>query len=212
MGVPSMRARRAPPGPRSSSSSATGSAGTVSASGTTGRRSPGCSRRARPRTGPTGHSSRGRASSRTTAARQGRSSFISRTGEARCPCSPSTRTGPTESTATSSPHLSRPRRLRLQRERKRELARQLRPEHLRRHLQLRDFCYGFFPHSGAFDRPGDQVPRDSRRAGTVEGPGVTPDVMWAAEDIGAYDATVQQADAVAGAELGRPEVLQLSAS
>jgi len=51
---------------------------------------------------------------------------------------------------------------------------------------LGDFCYGFFPHSG---HPTGQ---GTRYRATVEGPGVTPDVMWAADDIGAYDATVQQ--------------------
>jgi hypothetical protein len=51
---------------------------------------------------------------------------------------------------------------------------------------LGDFCYGFFPHSG---HPTGQ---GTRYRATVEGPGVTPDVMWAANDIGAYDAAVQQ--------------------
>jgi len=51
---------------------------------------------------------------------------------------------------------------------------------------LGDFCYGFFPHSGH--------PRGSgtKYRATVEGPGVTPDVMWAQDDIGAYDDAVQQ--------------------
>jgi hypothetical protein len=51
---------------------------------------------------------------------------------------------------------------------------------------LGDFCYGFFPH---FGHPSGQ---GTRYRATAEGPGVTPDVMWAADDIGAYDATVQQ--------------------
>jgi len=51
---------------------------------------------------------------------------------------------------------------------------------------LGDFCYGFFPHSG---HPTGQ---GTKYRATVEGPGVTPVVMWAADDIGAYDATVQQ--------------------
>jgi hypothetical protein len=51
---------------------------------------------------------------------------------------------------------------------------------------LGDFCYGFFPHSG---HPTGQ---GTKYRATVEGPGVTPDVMWAADDIGAYDATAQQ--------------------
>jgi hypothetical protein len=51
---------------------------------------------------------------------------------------------------------------------------------------LGDFCYGFFPHSG---HPNGQ---GTRYRATVEGPGVTPDVMWAADDVGAYDATAQR--------------------
>jgi hypothetical protein len=50
---------------------------------------------------------------------------------------------------------------------------------------LGDFCYGFFPHFG--HPPGNGV----KYRATVEGPGVTPDVMWAADDIGPYDASVQ---------------------
>lgn len=51
---------------------------------------------------------------------------------------------------------------------------------------LGDFCYGFFPHFGHPSGHG------TKYRATVEGPGVTPDVMWAADDIGPYDATVQQ--------------------
>jgi hypothetical protein len=50
---------------------------------------------------------------------------------------------------------------------------------------LGDFCYGFFPHSG------HPAGRGTRYRATVEGPGVTPDVMWADDDVGAYDASVQ---------------------
>ena len=50
---------------------------------------------------------------------------------------------------------------------------------------LGDFCYGFFPHSG---HPSGQ---GTRYRATVEGPGVTPDVMWAADDAGPFDASVQ---------------------
>jgi hypothetical protein len=50
---------------------------------------------------------------------------------------------------------------------------------------LGDFCYGFFPHSG------HPVGKGTRYRATVEGPGVTPDVMWAADDIGPFDASVQ---------------------
>jgi hypothetical protein len=51
---------------------------------------------------------------------------------------------------------------------------------------LGDFCYGFFPHSG---HPTGQ---GTKYRASVEGPGVTPVVMWSADDIGAYNATVQQ--------------------
>jgi hypothetical protein len=51
---------------------------------------------------------------------------------------------------------------------------------------LGDFCYGFFPHAG---HPSGQ---GTKYRATVEGPGVTPDVMWAADDIGPYDDSVQQ--------------------
>ena len=50
---------------------------------------------------------------------------------------------------------------------------------------LGDFCYGFFPHGS--HPPGN----GTKYRATAEGPGVTPDVMWAADDIGPYDATVQ---------------------
>jgi hypothetical protein len=50
---------------------------------------------------------------------------------------------------------------------------------------LGDFCYGFYRHGGHPSGDGSQY-----RA-TAEGPGVTPDVMWAAKDIGALDPTVQ---------------------
>jgi hypothetical protein len=50
---------------------------------------------------------------------------------------------------------------------------------------LGDFCYGFFPHSG---HPNG---RGTRYRATVEGPGVTPVVMWADNDVGPYDASVQ---------------------
>jgi len=50
---------------------------------------------------------------------------------------------------------------------------------------LGDFCYGFFPHGS--HPPG----QGTKYRATVEGPGVTPDVMWAADDAGPYDASVQ---------------------
>ena len=50
---------------------------------------------------------------------------------------------------------------------------------------LGDFCYGFFPHSGY--PPG----QGTKYRATAEGPGVTPDVLWAADDIGAFVQSVQ---------------------
>ena len=50
---------------------------------------------------------------------------------------------------------------------------------------LGDFCYGFFPHAG---HPAGQ---GTKYRATAEGPGVTPDVMWAAADAGPFDASVQ---------------------
>jgi len=50
---------------------------------------------------------------------------------------------------------------------------------------LGDFCYGFYRHAGHPSGDGTQY-----RA-TAEGPGVTPDVMWAAKDIGPLDTDLQ---------------------
>jgi hypothetical protein len=50
---------------------------------------------------------------------------------------------------------------------------------------LGDFCYGFYPHAGHPSGDG------TKYRATVEGPGVTPDVMWGAKDIGPFNATVQ---------------------
>jgi hypothetical protein len=50
---------------------------------------------------------------------------------------------------------------------------------------LGDFCYGFYAHAG---HPGGT---GTKYRATVEGPGVTPDVMWSADDIGPLDRTVQ---------------------
>lgn len=48
-----------------------------------------------------------------------------------------------------------------------------------------DFCFAFYPVAGH--------PRGNgtKYRATVEGPGVTPDVMWEADDIGRYNRTVQ---------------------
>jgi len=50
---------------------------------------------------------------------------------------------------------------------------------------LGDFCYGFYRHAGHPSGDGTQY-----RA-TAEGPGVAPDVMWAAKDIGPLDTDLQ---------------------
>lgn len=51
---------------------------------------------------------------------------------------------------------------------------------------LGDFCYGFFRHGG--HPPGI----GTKYRATVEGPGVTPDVMWSGDDIGRFKAPVQR--------------------
>jgi hypothetical protein len=48
-----------------------------------------------------------------------------------------------------------------------------------------DFCYAFYPHSG---HPGGE---GAKYRATVEGPGVTPDVMWEADDAGSLDRTLE---------------------
>jgi hypothetical protein len=48
-----------------------------------------------------------------------------------------------------------------------------------------DFCYGFFPHSAHPSGEG------TRYRAVVEGPGVTPDVMWQGDDVGPYDPALQ---------------------
>jgi hypothetical protein len=50
---------------------------------------------------------------------------------------------------------------------------------------LGDFCYGFYPHFGHPSGGG------TKYRATVVGPGVTPDVMWQADDIGPFDRAVQ---------------------
>ena len=50
---------------------------------------------------------------------------------------------------------------------------------------LGDFCYGFYRHFGHPSGDGTQY-----RA-TAEGPGVTPDVMWEAKDIGPLNPSLQ---------------------
>jgi hypothetical protein len=50
---------------------------------------------------------------------------------------------------------------------------------------LGDFCYGFYPNGGHSGGEG------TKYRATIEGPGVTPDVMWQADDIGPFDQTLQ---------------------
>jgi hypothetical protein len=47
------------------------------------------------------------------------------------------------------------------------------------------FCYGFYPHGG------HPRGRGTKYRATAEGPGVTPDVMWEANDIGGFDPATQ---------------------
>lgn len=64
---------------------------------------------------------------------------------------------------------------------------------------LGDFCYGFFPHGS--HPPG----KGARYRATAEGPGVTPDVMWAADDIGPYNARVQASQQAIERAYGDPK-------
>jgi hypothetical protein len=64
---------------------------------------------------------------------------------------------------------------------------------------LGDFCYGFFPHFG--HPPG----KGTKYRATAEGPGVTPDVMWAAGDIGRYRASVQATQQALERSYGDPK-------
>jgi hypothetical protein len=50
---------------------------------------------------------------------------------------------------------------------------------------LGDFCYGFYPYAGHPSGDG------TKYRATVEGPGVTPDVMWSADDVGSFDQDLQ---------------------
>jgi hypothetical protein len=47
------------------------------------------------------------------------------------------------------------------------------------------FCYGFYPHAG------HRIGRGTKYRITAVGPGVTPDVMWQANDIGAFNRVTQ---------------------
>ena len=68
---------------------------------------------------------------------------------------------------------------------------------------LGDFCYGFYPHAGHPSGDG------TKYRATVEGPGVTPDVMWEANDIGPLRPDPPGPDAIPGTKLARPEVPRL---
>ncbi len=54
------------------------------------------------------------------------------------------------------------------------------------HAPLGVFCYGFYAAPG---HPGGE---GTKYRATVEGPGVTPDVMWEARDIGAFKRAVEK--------------------
>jgi hypothetical protein len=61
------------------------------------------------------------------------------------------------------------------------------------HRPLGNFCYGFFPHRlpAHYPNAGARRPagHGTRVRATVPGPGVTPDVRWAAPGLPAYDAS-----------------------
>jgi hypothetical protein len=64
---------------------------------------------------------------------------------------------------------------------------------------LGDFCYGFFPHGS--HPPG----QGTKYRATVVGPGVTPDVLWAADDIGPYNQAVQDQNQAIERAYGDPK-------
>ena len=206
-----MRARRSrssstTPAAGASTTPTTGRRSATAAVPTTARRSRGRSRRARRPTAPTGRCSRGSGCCRTTASLPTREqaawelrlshwtgelpvlTIVDRLGVA----------------PVGSPlrdvHLRRPAGLRLQVDAGRQPARLVRPQHLRRHVRLgvrrrleaREqlprrtadtgvFCYSFNPHGS------HPAGKGTKYRATVEGPGVTPDVMWQGDAPGAYD-------------------------
>ena len=110
---------------------------------------------------------------------------------------------------------------------RRRPARQLRPQHLRRHLQLR-VRQGLAPREQLPHPPRGparsvtSVTASSRTAASAgpghastarppRGPGVTPDVMWAANDTGRFD-TPRRHRCRRWSGAGRPEVPYLSVS
>ena len=183
--------------------------GATAAAPTTARRSPGRSRRARRRTGRTGRSRPGSGCCRTTA--------VLRTAQqAAWELRLSHWTGDAAGAddrhrlglaPVGSPlrdvHLRGPARLRLQVDRGGQPARLVRTQHLRRHASTRRtapagsartassrtaatgvFCYSFNPHGS------HPAGKGTKYRATVEGPGVTPDVMWQGDAPGAYDKTL----------------------
>jgi hypothetical protein len=64
---------------------------------------------------------------------------------------------------------------------------------------LGDFCYGFFPHGS--HPPG----QGTKYRATVVGPGVTPDVMWAAGDIGPFNQATQNENVAIERAYGDPK-------
>lgn len=49
------------------------------------------------------------------------------------------------------------------------------------------FCYGFYPHTSAYDGRRTPASHGTRYRATVIGPGVAPDAYWEGADPGAYD-------------------------
>ena len=55
------------------------------------------------------------------------------------------------------------------------------------HKNTGKFCYGFYPHGARPEGDGE------RYRATIIGPGVTPDIFWSSEALGAYDNDVRPA-------------------
>ena len=66
------------------------------------------------------------------------------------------------------------------------------------HLPGGSFCYGFFPHGS------HPAGRGQKYRATVEGPGVTPDVMWQGSALRSFDAAAHAQASQQESELGDP--------
>ena len=66
-------------------------------------------------------------------------------------------------------------------------ARSLRDNSFLTHQPNGTFCYGFYPHGS------HPAGNGSEYRATIQGPGVTPDIMWQGPAPGPYNATASQA-------------------